>query len=106
MEKQAGSPGRKVETDDWLGERDAGLCDEPSLEATTGITGIVADFALGTTLRDLPPAAVHAAERIILDTIACAVAAADTAPGRALLRFKLAQGGPPQSTVAGSAERL
>ena len=50
---------------------------------------------------DIPADAIHATRRIIADTLACALAAADLDVAVALRRHRSALGGSPQSTVVG-----
>lgn len=67
-----------------------------------GVTRQLADFVLGTDISALRPATVHAAERLILDTLACTIGSLHTEQGRLMSEFKRDQGGKPESTLIGS----
>lgn len=67
-----------------------------------GVTRQLANFVLGTEISALRPATVHAAERLILDTLACTIGSLHTEQGRVMSGFKRDQGGKPESTLIGS----
>lgn len=69
------------------------------------ISSELARFATDLHL-DIPESAMEASARIILDTIACVVAAAQTPQAAPVRALKLAQGGAPQSTLIPSGERV
>lgn len=64
-----------------------------------------ARYALGVQYESLPPAVVHQAKRILLDTLACVVGA-NEAPGRRIIEDAVKElGGTPEATVFGSGVR-
>lgn len=71
-----------------------------------GQTDAIIAFALETSFNDLPGTVVHAAKRVVLDTIGCAVAGFGTEIGQHLVRLKTGQGGRPDSTLVVSGDRL
>ena len=61
-----------------------------------------ARYALGTSYESLPPEVVHAAKRILLDTLGCAVGAY-AAPGRRIIEDTIKEfGGKAEATLFGS----
>ena len=68
-------------------------------------TARLADFAAGLTFEDLPAPVVHRAKRIVLDTLACALAARPYEAARVLERTMRSFGGEPQASIAGSPSR-
>lgn len=72
----------------------------------TGTTRTLARFASEATIDDVPPAAIDATKRVILDTLGCAVGGRDVESSRSVTRVKAAGGGVPESTVLVGAERL
>jgi len=81
-------------------ERDAG-----SRQRETGITEEIVSFVTTTTYDDLPPNVVWSTQRIVIDTIACAVAAFDLPPATAVLKLKREQGGLPQASIVVTGEK-
>lgn len=55
----------------------------------------------GIRFRDLPPEVVAAAKRVILDTLACAAGALDSAPAAIVRKVARDLGGNPESTLIG-----
>lgn len=73
---------------------------------TSGVTRQLADFVLDTDYAALPPSTAHSAKRLILDTLACAIGAYATTPGRTIAEFKRDQGGAPEATLIGSRSKV
>jgi len=69
---------------------------------TSGVTRQLAELVLGTDYAALRPSTAHSAKRLILDTLACAIGAYATVPGRTIADFKRDQGGAPEATLIGS----
>lgn len=63
-------------------------------------------FVVGLSLDDVPAPVVATASRLALDTLGNALAAVPEAFGRAVLRAAAQLGGPPESTLIGSAARV
>src|ERR1700733_13010499 len=78
----------------------------PQLTAGLGTTAQLAAFVLDTKYADLPPEVVQATQRIILDTVACAVGAMGTVAGRSIIDVRSALGGRPDATLLGTATKL
>ena len=74
----------------------------PPLTPGRGTTADLAAFALDTRFAELPREVVEATQRIIADTIACAVGAIGTDVGRSLIEVRSALGGRPDATLLGS----
>src|SRR3989304_729918 len=70
------------------------------METTTRL----ARFATETRYENLPDSVLHAAKRIILDTIGCAFGAVGTTPGLAVRQVVKMQGGD-GATVLGTGQR-
>lgn len=70
------------------------------------VTRTLARFASRTRYDDLPPEAVDAAKRALLDTLACAIAGADEPTTRIALDVARELGGHEQATAIGSGARL
>jgi 2-methylcitrate dehydratase PrpD len=71
-----------------------------------GTTRQLTEFVLKTDLASLRPATVHAAKRLILDTLGCTIGALSTEPGRVVSEFKRDQGGRPEATLVGSPSKV
>src|SRR5947199_4936602 len=72
----------------------------------TSYTRTLSDFAQATRFEELTPGAVAATKRLVLDTIACAIAGHDLPSSVAVRKVKLGQGGTAQATLLGTGERL
>lgn len=68
-------------------------------------TQTIADFAAKTCFDDLPEDAVHAAKRLILDTVGCAIGGYSSNSGKIVAEVKKELGGRPESTIMGSGEK-
>ena len=72
-----------------------------------GLTARLAEFAAGVTYEDLPPAAVEAVKRIVLDCLGTALAGSTLGTGvRELLALVEAAGGGPEAAVIGTPIRV
>ena len=71
---------------------------------TQPVTRPLAEFASAVTFEELPGDVVHQAVRLIIDTLACAVAGADTRSAQ-LVRQVLAGGGAPEAVAIGQPGR-
>ena len=71
------------------------------MAATAGATRTVAEFVVGTSLSDVPGAAVAGAKLCLLDTLGVALAALQVPQGQALVDYVRGQGGTPVSSVIG-----
>jgi len=69
-------------------------------------TESLASFATGFTYDDLPDSARRQARHLLLDAVACAVAGHQSDEISAYGKFARAAGGPGESTIIGSPERL
>jgi 2-methylcitrate dehydratase PrpD len=69
------------------------------------ITRQLADFALSTSLRDLPASVRHSAKLLMLDTLGCAIGAVGTSPGLAVRRLVQQAGGEGSATVLGTGQK-
>jgi 2-methylcitrate dehydratase PrpD len=63
-------------------------------------------FALGLRYEDLPPDVVHAAKRLLLDTLGCTLAGWQNAKGQLAAGLMLELGGEPRSLVIGTRRRI
>lgn len=72
----------------------------------TSYTRVLSEFARTTRFEDLPPAAVAATKRLVLDTVACIVSGHDLPSSEIVRKVKAVQGGAPQATVLVTGERL
>jgi 2-methylcitrate dehydratase PrpD len=71
------------------------------------MTEQLAEFALATKFEDLPQTVVHAAKRMLLDSIGCIVdgtIASERGKGAAVLAKRL--GGPPESSIIGTSDKV
>ncbi|ATW25860.1 MmgE/PrpD family protein [Candidatus Formimonas warabiya] len=76
-----------------------------SLIKRTSISHQIARYVLSMEYDSMPPKVVHTAKRILLDTLACAVAASKS-PGRPIIENTInALGGIPESTLFGSGKK-
>jgi 2-methylcitrate dehydratase PrpD len=73
------------------------------LAADNGATRRIAEFAVSTSLGDVPPAALAAARLSILDTVGCGLAALGQDTARSLLDHVESLGGTPTATIIGGA---
>jgi 2-methylcitrate dehydratase PrpD len=71
----------------------------------TSLTQTLADFTVGTRFDDLPDSVVHETQRLLLDTIGCALGAVDTPSGKIALDYVSTIGGAPHASVIGSTQR-
>jgi 2-methylcitrate dehydratase PrpD len=72
-----------------------------------GPTAAIATFALDTPFHRIPKAAVAGGKRLILDTIACALAASNRNIGRVLTGHALAEGATPAvATILGAGVKI
>ena len=69
-------------------------------------TEALASFATGSTYDDLPDSARRQARHLLLDAVACAIAGHQSDEIKVYGNFARAAGGPGQSTIIGSSERL
>lgn len=69
-------------------------------------TGDIARFAADTQFRDLPVEVVQETKRLILDTLGCAIGGLKTEKGKLAIQLARALGGPPESTLFGTGERV
>ena len=65
----------------------------------------MAEFAAGLDFADIPPRAVHEAQRFLLDSVGCALAAVPNQDMQAMFRFTEKLGGAPEATVIGTGHR-
>lgn len=65
----------------------------------------LAGLVAGLRYQDLPPAVVHEAKRLILDTLACALGGFAGAPSKIVRRTLRRLGGAPRATVIGEGTR-
>ena len=59
----------------------------------------LANFGVGLKFSDIPPEVIHQAERVILDTVGCAVAGYILDNAKTFLHVMEAQGGKPEATL-------
>jgi 2-methylcitrate dehydratase len=71
----------------------------------TSITHKMAEFATGLQYADIPAPAVKEAKRFLLDSVGCALAAANNEDMAAMYRFIDKLGGTPEATLIGSGGR-
>lgn len=70
------------------------------------LTQCLADFIVQTKYEDLPNTVVHEAKRVFLDSIGCALAGIATDKGRLSVELAKHLGGPPESSIIGTSERV
>lgn len=68
-------------------------------------TETLAEFAAKISFDDLPEDTVHAAKRLILDTVACAIGGYSNNMGKIVAEVKKELGGKPESTIMGLGEK-
>jgi len=89
-----------------IGDDPADGIDHAAAAPREDFAEVLARFACGLTLDDLPPAAIAAAKANIFDTLACA-AAGSSARGTADVRaLALEWAGAPQATILGFGEKV
>lgn len=71
----------------------------------TNITTTLAEFVSDTGYDDVPPAAIKASKRLVLDSLGCAFGALETESGRIGLDYVASIGGTPVATVIGTGAR-
>lgn len=71
-----------------------------------GETQELLDFVIGTNFEHLTPEVVHESKRIFLDSIGVAIAALKTDKGRYAMALAKRFGGPPESAIVGTKERI
>jgi 2-methylcitrate dehydratase PrpD len=76
------------------------------VDASTGLTAALADFAARLRFADLPDEVVHEAKRALVDHVGVAIAAAEHPALDAMLRVSERMAGPGPHTVIGRAETV
>src|ERR1700740_3307536 len=76
------------------------------VDASTGLTAALADFAARMRFADLPDEVVHEAKRALVDHVGVAIAAAEHPALDAMLRVSRRMAGPGPHTVIGRAETV
>lgn len=71
-------------------------------QSTTRVADVIGEFSTGLTFRDLPAAAIEAAKRSILDTLAVSVAGTRSSTGRSAINAFAANGAGGSATVVGT----
>lgn len=71
----------------------------------TSITHRMAEFAAGLQYGDIPAPAIKEAKRFLLDSVGCALAAANSEDMAAMYRFVDGLGGLPEATLIGSGKK-
>ena len=79
---------------------------DPAPPPTTGVTDALVRFAAGLRYEDLPADVVHAANRLLLDTVGCAFAGWESRKGRLAAGLMQQLGGEPRALVIGTRRRL
>lgn len=74
--------------------------------ATEDFAAVLARFACGLALRDLPPSAVAAAKANVFDTLACAAAGSSAHSASRARELALEWGGAPQATILGTRAKV
>ncbi|MEJ1968636.1 MAG: MmgE/PrpD family protein [Rhizomicrobium sp.] len=69
-------------------------------------TSMLAEFAAQTSLEAVPEAAIHAAKRLLLDTVGCAIGGAAIPSARIVAKVVGAFGGAAEATVLSSGRKL
>ena len=78
----------------------------PPQAVTTDVTQSLVRFAGTLRYEDLPPDVIHAARRMLLDSLGCAVAGWQTKKGRLAAGLMVELGGTPTARVIGSKARI
>ncbi|MDP2952961.1 MAG: MmgE/PrpD family protein, partial [Chloroflexota bacterium] len=71
-----------------------------------GITEKLVRFVVETRYEDLPPAVVHEAKRMLLDSLGCAIAGLMSDKGKIAVRVARRLGGDPEATILGVGEKV
>ncbi|MDP2953141.1 MAG: MmgE/PrpD family protein [Chloroflexota bacterium] len=71
-----------------------------------GTTEQLVNFVVETGYEDLPPAVVHEAKRILLDSIGCGIAGIMSDKGKAAVKVARRLGGAPEATILGMGEKV
>jgi len=70
------------------------------------VTQQLIQFVEESTFASLPPHIVHATKRILVDTIACALAGIGADRGKIAVKLARRLGGPPESSIIGTGDKL